>query len=124
MDDGGLQCALPTQVAAAMLAARAEGKTSPLQTMLPVEAGAAAMLAWQQAVRTRSAKKVKEYQREVWLLVRKMGMQVRGEAGPGRGGLRAWKEPSPLLAERVGAVIHYSPVTRDPKIMTFILPRI
>lgn len=85
-----MQCALPTQVAAAMLAARAEGKTSPLQTMLPVEAGAAAMLAWQQAVRTRSAKKVKEYQREVWLLVRKMGMQVRGEAGPGRGGLRAW----------------------------------
>uniref|UniRef100_A0A7S3QX58 RAP domain-containing protein n=2 Tax=Dunaliella tertiolecta TaxID=3047 RepID=A0A7S3QX58_DUNTE len=65
------------QVAAAMLAARAEGKVSPLQTLLPVEAGAVAMLAWQQAVREKGARKVKEYQRELWLLVQKMGMQAQ-----------------------------------------------
>ena len=59
-----------------MLAARAEGKVSPLQTMLPVEAGAVAMLTWQQGVREKGAKKAKEYLRELWLLVHKMGMQV------------------------------------------------
>ena len=59
-----------------MLAARAEGRASPLQTVLPVEAGAMAMQAWQQSVRERGAQTAVEYQRELWLLVLKMGLQV------------------------------------------------
>jgi len=68
--------ALPAQVAAALLAARAEGRPSPLQTVLPIEANGVAMLAWQQAVQARAASKVQGYHRELWLLAQKMGLPV------------------------------------------------
>jgi hypothetical protein len=75
------------QVAAVLLAAQAEGGTSPLQAHLPEGAVRLALQAWQQRVQRRTARQLSArtgggFHREVWQLFKRMGLKVGVAAGP------------------------------------------